>query len=550
MVDRLQKRNIAVQLSILIASGWLVHQLIQFRHVKAMARRDSVHPTDGPVQAEAVPDTPWQRILKHQNVLDSENEGKNAPQQCNHLYGIDHVRDYRNFLPLCEGPAGKEDTLVRCASFSSTHPFAEHDKHKEATCEGLNLVVNGSAVQKWSDVLEDRHRTKKGGGQPMPPRGLLSGRCKEVGPGVTRGTEGSGGQKFLRSTFQAYNGSGLERGRDRPQLDHTRLHRKIGPMELNMEPTMKSMGKNVQFECEGIVEHAVYVVAEPWGYMNLWHGFEEITSMFVAYAVYNLDPADAQVLVADGRAGSNMTNNFGVHGPLVDSFSRKAPPLSLVDAMRQIAPQGGNACFKRIIFSTWGQPSIQAAGSYHNMARIRLSAPYKCGPSSIFLGLRDHILENLGQPRAAADPTSLRILWLERSTRLTGHESAILELIETAALRHGASVIRQDLSLLGYMEQIQLVQTVSVLIGIHGAAFTWGFLLPQGGSIIEISRESLGARCYCYVTAANSVGASHTSVLFRSNSNTERERLMKTVDTALANLKENRPDKESIQEHH
>lgn len=100
------------------------------------------------------------------------------------------------------------------------------------------------------------------------------------------------------------------------------------------------------------------------------------------------------------------------------------------------------------------------------------------------------------------------------------------------------------------MEQIQLVQTVSVLIGIHGAAFTWGFLLPQGGSIIEISKESLGARCYCYVTAANSVGASHTSVLFRSNSNTERERLMKTVDTALDNLKESRPDKKSIQEHH
>eukprot|EP00963_Diacronema_lutheri_P002293 scaffold153_cov347-Pavlova_lutheri.AAC.42 len=404
-------------------------------------------------------------------------------------------------------------------------------------------MLHGKTLQQWNDLLEQTHNSKgKEEGQPIPPEGLLSGRCTNIGAGVNHGTTGYGGQRFLRMSFQASNISALEQEEDMFHPDPPRVHRKIGSTGRSTGPTTESTEPITRLSCEAVVEHTVYLVADPWGYKNLWHGLEEITSMFVAYAVHDLDPAHTQVLVAEGRSGSTMEDTFGVHGPLVYSFSKVAPPMSLVDAMKQLAPQGGNVCLKRVVFSTWGQPSMQAAGSYWDMVRLQLSIPYACGPSSIFLGLRDHILEHLGQPGLQVDPYNNRILWLERSTRLTGHEAEMLQVVEQAASQYHASVIRQDLSLLEYTEQVRLVQTASMLVGLHGAALTWGFLLPQGGSIIEILKESLGARCYCYVTAAKSVGATHYSVVFQRNSAAERDGLRKAVSSALANLHKNRLD--------
>jgi hypothetical protein len=248
---------------------------------------------------------------------------------------------------------------------------------------------------------------------------------------------------------------------------------------------------------------------------------------------------------------------------VAEAFSGAYPVESIEDALKRVTGKAadGRVCLPRVIFSTWGHPSIQAAGSYFNMQRMDLSAPYKCSSSPILLGMRNFIvsrvLENSVSSLAAtriADPSlppglvndkNIQVLWPVRKTRLTGLEDVILGVIRRVCTEKNAQLVEKDLSNMSFSEQLSIIRSTNVLVGLHGAALTWAYFLPANSSLIEISNEPASARCFCFQTAAKSVGVKYKFIQFgkhretKDDANLLYQSVAAAIDSAFSGKSQN-----------
>ena len=269
--------------------------------------------------------------------------------------------------------------------------------------------------------------------------------------------------------------------------------------------------------------------------------FIHICLFDAAYAVFELRPEDTQVVLAGTTSSIPASSSFSMYQEVAEAFSGAYPVESIEDALKRVTGKAadGRICLPRVIFSTWGHPSIQAAGSYFNMQRMDLSAPYECSSSPLLLGMRDFIvsrvLENSFSNLAAtriADPSlppglvnekTIQVLWPVRKTRLTGLEDVILGVIRRVCREKKALLVEKDLSNLSFSEQLSIIRSTNVLVGLHGAALTWAYFLPPNSSLIEISNEPASARCFCFQTAAKSVGVKYKFIQFGKHRGTDHD---------------------------
>ena len=260
-----------------------------------------------------------------------------------------------------------------------------------------------------------------------------------------------------------------------------------------------------------------------------------------AYAVIELRPEDTQVVLAGASSRLPASSAFSMYQEVAEAFSGAYPVESLEEAIKRAAGKAadGRICLPRVIFSTWGHSSMQAAGSYFNMQRMDLSVPYECSTSPILLGMRDFIVSRVvsssdsriaatrddqSVPPDFANGKTIRVLWPVRRTRLTGLEDGILDMLRRVCREKNAQFIEQDLSDLSFSEQLSIVRSTNVLVGLHGAALTWAYFLPPNSSLIEISNEPASARCFCFKTAAKSVGIGYNFILFDRHRETDDDR--------------------------
>ena len=494
---------------------------------------------------------PAELVRRRAAALNNPLDGR-----CEWFYGEGHLVAYREGLaPVCHrdaagggreaGPSALRSREVRCAKFSTTHPHAESDDAKAVLCVASNLAMDAERLAEFQTEISRRAELQNPWeGLPGPPPEFLGdswvtlaaaalarggGADPGEGGGGLRGTlradcrldtaewgafwadnEGRGGQLFLRETLSP------ARGWD-------------SPAEL------PAPGGDVQ--CEGWVEHDVFILGDRWGVPlgapsfpfptpNFWHGFEEVVTTFVAYGAFGLEPASTQLLLADAPEAAPGQEPFPIHQAAMESFSGARPIERLAAAARRVTPKGGMACFRRVAFSTFGQASLLAAGSYFNMARMDLPVPQTaCGSSSVLLGLRDHLAAHLpspSPPRAHGGGQSSgllegkRVLWPKRSSRKIEGQDDLLDFVSSALAQHGVAFEAIDLADLSYDAQIREVRGSDVLMGLHGAALTWAAFMRDGSALVEVlpSAGFLGERCFCYMSLALSLGMPYQSPVF------------------------------------
>eukprot|EP00890_Picochlorum_soloecismus_P002147 jgi/Picsp_1/2933/NSC_01158-R1_duf563 domain-containing protein len=471
-----------------------------------------------------------------QHAPTNSTNGNHIHRNCKYLYGVEHIVAYRDQTELCSG--GR--STVKCSRFEDTHPESGEDEFGEALCEAINITIDYNHLSRWSDEKEEKFLDIKKQSKDIGTdwwateslAGALRGSCNEAEYRVKNWTTGHGGQAFLRHSFVS------------EPVDRT------APAERVLDE---------QQECKfgGGLKHTLYVIGDKWSVEdNLWHNIEEIMSMFVAYAVFELRPEDTQVVLAGAGSSVPASSSFSMFQEVAEAFSGAYPVESLEDAIKRVAGNAadGRVCLPRIIFSTWGHPSIQAAGSYFNMQRMDLSAPYECSTSPILLGMRDFIVSRVlsssessivarrdGQSmlHGLANEKTIRVLWPVRKTRLTGLEDVMLDIIRRVCREKNAHLIEQDLSHMSFSEQLGIIRSTNVLVGLHGAALTWAYFLPPNSSLIEISNEPASARCFCFQTAAKSVGVGYRFIQFGKDRATDDDRhqddarLYKSVEAAI-----------------
>ena len=475
--------------------------------------------------------------------------------RCEWFYGEGHLAAYREGLaPVCHGDvagAGREAGAsalgggeVRCAKFTATHPHAEDDGALEVLCIASNLAMDVERLAKFQMEISRRVDLENPWeGLSGPPPESTGDSWVTLGAAALSqgdGSDGGGGGGGLRGTLRAdCNVDAEEWGAfwdsNKGRGGQLYLRETLSPARGWNSPA-GFPGGDGEVQCEGWVEHDIFLLADRWGVPmgapslmfptpNFWHGFEEVVSTFVAYGAFGLEPATTQLLLADAPDTAPGRAPFPIHQAAMETFSGARPIERLEAAAQRVAPNGGMACFRRVAFSTFAQTSLLAAGSYFNMRRLDLPIPTPCGSSSVLLGLRDHLAAHLpsplrvgggGQERGGAPLEGKRVLWPRRSTRNIEGQDALLNFVSTALAERGVIFEAVDLAGLSYEDQIREVRGSDVLMGLHGAALTWAAFMRDGTAMVEVmpSEDFHNERCYCYQHLALSLGMPYRSPVF------------------------------------
>ncbi|KAL1507498.1 hypothetical protein AB1Y20_008334 [Prymnesium parvum] len=139
--------------------------------------------------------------------------------------------------------------------------------------------------------------------------------------------------------------------------------------------------------------------------------------------------------------------------------------------------------------------------------------------SALFARLRQRILAAL---RLSPPPPPPRlVLLLQRphgSDRRLLNEAALAAALGEALAPRGLRVALEDLARKSTREQLRLLQTVGVLLGVHGAGLAWNLFLPERSLVVEL----LNARC-ANEYYANQCRWTHRPYVSWQNNRTERE---------------------------
>eukprot|EP01034_Spumella_vulgaris_P026796 gene26796-33432_t len=164
-----------------------------------------------------------------------------------------------------------------------------------------------------------------------------------------------------------------------------------------------------------------------------------------------------------GHSYKDEMNQFAKHYEL--QFAR------VLKASDFVTKGKGNVCFKRLIFQPRPVILFTWDGWWQDM---------KCsfvGPSSLFQRWNMQIRNNYGLLNAAAMPTNDRIQVLLIVRSISKHSSGqegrrftnSNEIAKALASIEGITLVVQDLAELNFEEQIKLIASSSLLIGMHGA---------------------------------------------------------------------------------
>ncbi|KAJ3118375.1 hypothetical protein HDU96_002217 [Phlyctochytrium bullatum] len=181
--------------------------------------------------------------------------------------------------------------------------------------------------------------------------------------------------------------------------------------------------------CDAWVNTPVFAIKR-WNTINPFHVHQDLLNTFIAYAALELDASKMQVVVLDERAPD---------GPFVsaytDVFSSSSEFLDLWE-VASLAPEEANICFKRVIWSSFGQISAISLES---------SRETKCKLSPLILAFRRFMLDRWR--RAILGPKGIDPGSLPVDTRVSGlpplpvEKSYLLDLgIEPVLGRKGKDV--------------------------------------------------------------------------------------------------------------
>ena len=273
-----------------------------------------------------------------------------------------------------------------------------------------------------------------------------------------------------------------------------------------------------------VVSHTVVMVRRKDAF-SPFHAHEGLLAVWNTYLALDLDPCETGILISDHLHDSERM------GPFLEFHRRVFAPVHGVERVLEVSARQISTCYRRLIVAI--DPAYCFEIPYLHEDRIKGN----CGRSPWLIGFGRHVLASFGIPRGAHAERQIPHVTLPmRITykREVGGHTGLLETMrvmenrvafggaikrmcgtddsrkystnETSSARCTAS--QKDFATLPMAKQIALASSTDVMVGTHGASFTFMIYMPPHGVIVEVETKT----DWHFFNMARYLGLSHRRI--------------------------------------
>eukprot|EP01026_Neomeris_dumetosa_P005253 TRINITY_DN1146_c0_g1_i8.p1 TRINITY_DN1146_c0_g1~~TRINITY_DN1146_c0_g1_i8.p1 ORF type:complete len:561 (+),score=40.83 TRINITY_DN1146_c0_g1_i8:80-1762(+) len=371
-------------------------------------------------------------------------------------YGLEWLR-YMNdtLVEVCQPQNSKQDNIrdqnrIKCTLI--------HDRFPETYCLAENIAVDIPTTIQHYQSLTDKKLSPEEQQDKFPPFSSLKSTCKISSALWKREYFWDASEKWLQEALSSGRSYSMEE------------------------------------ECVAWVDQPVYVLGRYIGEGNLFWALNTAAEAFLAYALFNIDH-DAQLIVLDQVSDESLEKYFGLGLEIFASMFSPRRPIRTLNGILQEAIQKsgktkGSVCFRKMMFNTLAYRSFLAK---NNRLRTR------CRNSAAVNGLVDMLTDALDitevHPKSLFnDKAKLQVIWPSRQgfSRNIENEDEVIQFLDEKVTALGHSFQSVHLEKIDLVSQMRFVRSADVLVGLHGAALTHAFVMPQTSALIELELEHRG----------------------------------------------------------
>ncbi|KAJ5078857.1 beta-12-xylosyltransferase [Anaeramoeba ignava] len=246
--------------------------------------------------------------------------------------------------------------------------------------------------------------------------------------------------------------------------------------EMHMDYVIGNMVSVPEMNCEHwINETAMFIFR--WDYRNSYHALEDYITTFISLMILDEDPQKIQLVFTDDMpSGSQLYNFWSIY------FGKE--PIFLRDGK---FPK--NTCFKKVIFGMWARYSILDIDLKINWNKNCRSPILFAFKNYIFERFNISFKDNVHKPPYTIAFVKREDYIEKKVSRKIPNYDEIFNYIE-GKLPPNWSIIKFQPEKLTIEEQIQISSRLSIIMGPHGAAFSYLVYFPEKSHLIEIFMEN------------------------------------------------------------
>lgn len=323
-----------------------------------------------------------------------------------------------------------------------------------------------------------------------------------------------------------------------------------------------------QYACDWdarLVDYPVVLIPRRDAY-NPFYGHETLLALWSTYLARGLDPCDTGVLLSDyfdDRSGS-VSSGASSRSPMFELIARVFAPVRGVERVADVGARLCATCYRRLIVAIDPIDNFEIPYYQEDGHKGSLSP---CGHSPWLMGFARFSLAGFGLEHGARPERTVphvtllarrpyqREVWnpepfdtmrVMANRQELGH--AIARLCRSipspdgpsaaAETRRCTASLEVDMATLPLHEQVGTASATDVLIGTHGAPFTWMIYMPSHAHVLEVRTSTdfhyknmasyLGLK-YVSLSAAGGEFISHTTRRFT----VDVPRVLAEIETAL-----------------
>nr|CAG4634660.1 EOG090X02IK [Alona affinis] len=242
-----------------------------------------------------------------------------------------------------------------------------------------------------------------------------------------------------------------------------------GPEMQNFEELLEPV-TNQSNKCDVYIHKPTFIMKID-ATVNMYHHF---CDFFNLYASLHVNGTDKDMFSTDVNILIWETYSYYSNFEVTWSAFTKNPLWNLKTF------EGKRVCFRRVVFPLLPRMIF---GLYYNTPIV-----WGCQESGLFHAFSKFILHRLRIPkRTSADASGVRVTLLSRDTqyRRILNENQLLEALKASKTRYIVNKVTFTHET-DFREQLKVMQSTDVLIGMHGAGLTHLLFLPDWASVFEL----------------------------------------------------------------
>ena len=294
---------------------------------------------------------------------------------------------------------------------------------------------------------------------------------------------------------------------------------------INSAKTVESLGT-----CnETIEEPVVALTRNEWAHL-----------LFTACHALNVDII-SRVLGLEGKPFRVLFLDSHPMGPFTGLFEALTPGFSVMSGDTLLTKGKRRVCFRRLIVSVTGYNNFMESAATGN--------PLGCRENPLVVSFRDKIVKHFHHDSIPYPTTPTAIFVSRRPYAHTGFNKSTINRVVLNEKDVEAAVQKQsdkykirfvDFATLSFSDQIKVVHSSNILVGVHGAGLVHSLFLPPNSILIEIRLSGSGSN-HRNQNIAHHAGALYygfnTAAAARGNVNLPIETFTKVMLQAVKTLK-------------